>query len=61
MELSHIAEFLGGSLGSQKSHWSSEGVAAIAARSLPEGFLGINAVIQTVMRSRLVPTDFCRI
>jgi hypothetical protein len=45
MELSHIAEFLGGSLGSQKSHWSSEGVAAIAGRSLPEGFLGIRSSI----------------
>ena len=45
MELSHIADFMGGSLGARKGHWSSEGVAAIAGRSIPDGLLGIRSGI----------------
>ena len=45
MELSHIADFLGGSLGSKKGHWSSDGVSDIASRSVPDGLLGIRSGI----------------
>jgi hypothetical protein len=45
MELNHIAEFLAGSLGSRKSHWSSEGISAIAGRIVPDGLLGLRSGI----------------
>lgn len=40
MELNHIAEFLEGSLGARKSHWSSDGISSIAGRVVPDGLLG---------------------
>jgi hypothetical protein len=40
MELNHIAEFLAGSVGVEKKHWSSDGVGSMATRALPDGLLG---------------------
>jgi hypothetical protein len=45
MELNHIADFLAGSVGVEKKHWSSQGVASMAARALPDGLLGIRSAI----------------
>lgn len=45
MELNHIAGFLAGSVGVEKKHWSSQGVASIAGRAIPEGLLGMRSAI----------------
>lgn len=45
MELNHIADFLNGSVGAAKNHWSTEGVSATAMRAVPDGLLGLRSSI----------------
>jgi len=45
MELNNIADFLAGSVGVEKKHWSSQGVSSMAARALPDGLLGTRSAI----------------
>ena len=45
MELNHIADFLAGSVGVEKKHWSSQGVSSMASRALPDGLLGLRSAI----------------